>query len=563
MNNKSRIRSVILINWKGMFFQPFELDPGMTILEGANGTGKTTIMIAAYTCLMPDLNFLNFQNVSTVSARKNEDKGLYGRLGQGDPVFSLLDIVTADGDRHLVGVQLLKKTYPQVHLKHFAIRNLDPETDLERILLIQHADTNQQEIPELAEIGENAAKYGGELIHFRHAKDYFRFLFDAGITPVRLAENEERKQYNQLLHTSLYGGLSRSLQSSLRDYLLPQDNTLVSSIQDMEQNLLACRRTRATIQRYQSVRGVIQGIYQTGLEMFSAAFSANRLSAEQILQKTLEIRQERRTHRARWDSLSTTIIDTRSEMYRQEDIYRSAITALEAAREELTTAHSARSIAQEISIKQAEREKQQQVARIEQERFWLLKQQEKDHRQQNQELTNRQLELAKKLSNAGEAWETLSRQVGLYQQARKQLAETRSLLKNDEIEPDTIEAWTDQAEQQLTAAKAAHQAAYREWQETNLTRQHRSRYLELLQKISGTDIQPETAGELARQTCEEFRQLEERVQKLQGIPAQLESLAEKIAHRDEMRHHLAAADFSSVKSAGDLDQAWQELVEEI
>ena len=272
MRDKSRIVQVILVNWKGMFFQPFEIDQGMTLLEGANGTGKTTIMIAAYTCLMPDLNFLNFQNVTVVGARKNEDKGLYGRLGQGDPVFSLLDIVTANGERHLMGVQLIKKTYPQVHLKHFAIRDLNPEADLEQILLIHHKETNQQEIPELAEIGKRASTVGGELIHFRHAREYFRFMFEAGITPARLTENEERKQYNQLLHTSLYGGLSRSLQSSLRDYLLPQDNTLASSIQDMEQNLLTCRRTRATIQRYQAVRSMIQGVYQTGLEMFSAAF---------------------------------------------------------------------------------------------------------------------------------------------------------------------------------------------------------------------------------------------------------------------------------------------------
>ena len=90
--NKSRIQRVILMNWRGMFFQSFELDEGMTILEGANGTGKTTIMIAAYVCLMPDLNYLNFQNVTTVTARKDEDKGLFGRLGQGDPVYSILDI---------------------------------------------------------------------------------------------------------------------------------------------------------------------------------------------------------------------------------------------------------------------------------------------------------------------------------------------------------------------------------------------------------------------------------------------------------------------------------------
>ena len=84
MSNHTRIQRAILINWKGMFFQPFEIDPGITILEGANGTGKTTIMIAIYTCLLPDLNFLNFQNVTAVGTRRNEDKGLYGRIGQDE-----------------------------------------------------------------------------------------------------------------------------------------------------------------------------------------------------------------------------------------------------------------------------------------------------------------------------------------------------------------------------------------------------------------------------------------------------------------------------------------------
>ena len=563
MRNKSRIQRVILINWKGMFFQPFELDRGMTLLEGANGTGKTTIMIAAYTCLMPDLNYLNFQNVTTVGARKNEDKGLYGRLGQGDLVFSLLDIVTASGERHLMGVQLLKKTYPQVHLKHFAVRNLDPETDLEQVLLIHHTETNQQEIPELAEIGARAATVGGELIQFRHAREYFRYMFDAGITPARLTENEERKQYNQLLHTSLYGGLSRSLQSSLRDYLLPQDNTLASSIQDMEQNLLTCRRTRATIQRYQAVRSMIQGVYQTGLEMFSSAFFANRLAEEQMLLKVLKIRSERRTNRIKWDSLSAKIIDTKAELAAQEEVYHRTIVDLEIARERLVTAQSANSIAREIKNKRAEREKQQQVSQIERERFLGLKQQEKKNRTLNQELTNRQLEVAKKLSNAGEAWETLSKQVGLYQQARKLLLETQELTENKDISAENIDDWITEAEQRFSGAQTAHQAAYQEWQESNLKRQHHSHYLELLRKVCDTDIQPETASELARQSCDAFRKLEERQQRLETIPAQLLTLDEKISRLSQIRSHLAAADLDSVRSTEDLDRAWQELDSQI
>ncbi|MCP4715336.1 MAG: hypothetical protein GY868_09480 [Deltaproteobacteria bacterium] len=218
-------------------------------------------------------------------------------------------------------------------------------------------------------------------------------------------ENDERKQYNQLLHTSLYGGLSRSLQSSLRDYLLPQDNTLLSSIQDMEQNLPTCRRTRATIRRYQSVRGVIQGVYQNGLDMFSSAFFANRLTAEQYLKKALDVRNERRTNRAQWESLSAKIIETKTEMFEQEDVYRRAAVGLDTASKKLEIARSALDVASEIDSKQNERSKQQKAAEKAQTQYSALKEQEKENQAQNQVLTNRQLELACKLSNAGEAWE--------------------------------------------------------------------------------------------------------------------------------------------------------------
>lgn len=159
---------------------------------------------------MPDLKFLSFQNVTAATTRKNEDKGLYGRLGQDEknrdePIFSILDIITAEGVRHLVGVQLIKKTYPQIGLKHFAVKNLQLEADINTLLIKYHPETNQQEIPDLEEIGRRCLGVGGELITFRHAKDYFRFLFDNGISPLRMQENDERKQYNQLLNTSLYG----------------------------------------------------------------------------------------------------------------------------------------------------------------------------------------------------------------------------------------------------------------------------------------------------------------------------------------------------------------------
>ena len=265
----------------------------------------------------------------------------------------------------------------------------------------------------------------------------------------------------------------------------------------------------------------------------------------------------------KWDSLSAEIVNTQSAIISQEEVYHRAVTNQETSKEHFAVAQSAFSIAQEIKTKQSEREKQRQVTQIEKERFLQLKQQEQENRAQNQELTNRQLELAKKISNAGEAWEALSRQVGLYHQVRKLLVETRELLANDKIDENNIDDWVIQAEQQFVEAQKIHQTAYQEWQENNLKQQHYNHYLELLQKISESEIDPETAGELARQACEALGDLEKRQQKIKEIPAQLKSLEEKIILLADIQTQLAAADFSMVKSPEDLEKTWQDLIAEI
>jgi chromosome partition protein MukB len=75
--NRARIASLVLINWHGFFFQRFEMDRGVTALEGENGAGKTTVMIAAFVALLPDQRLLQFRNVS-------EAGGIEGTAGSLD-----------------------------------------------------------------------------------------------------------------------------------------------------------------------------------------------------------------------------------------------------------------------------------------------------------------------------------------------------------------------------------------------------------------------------------------------------------------------------------------------
>ena len=49
--SRTRATALALVNWKGVFYERYQLDKRVTALEGANGAGKTTVMIAAYIVL--------------------------------------------------------------------------------------------------------------------------------------------------------------------------------------------------------------------------------------------------------------------------------------------------------------------------------------------------------------------------------------------------------------------------------------------------------------------------------------------------------------------------------
>lgn len=565
--NKTRIQKIILINWKGMFFQPFEIDEGMTILEGANGTGKTTIMIGAYTCLIPDLNYLSFQNVTTVSTRKNEDKGLYGRLGQeernqDEPIYSLLDILTAKGERHLVGVKLIKKTYPQISLKHFAIKNLPLSADIEDILLNTSHDTQQQEIPELDEISEKSLKNGGEFINFRHAKEYFHFLYDNGISPLRLTETEERKRYNQLLHTSLYGGLSRSLQTSLRDYLLQEDNSLISNIKDMEQNLLSCRRTQSAIRRHHAVRETIRSIYQTGLELFSAGFFATRLTAENTLKKALELRRTKQQENARWNKLSLEITQIKDRLIQDGAALKVAVLETEQKKEKLAICKNAVNLVREINTKKIEHENRQKSAQKERQILEELKEKQDKSRIESQNLADQQTELSRKMANAGKAWETLSRQVGLYRQADELLQEAQTLLTDEALNQDTIEQRLAQTRHSFNATEEKHEKAYQDWNEAKLKSSSFLKYHHLLEELVKGPVSTEMAGETAKEKTDQFYQLENRLKKAKEIPINLEKIEKQIQKKAYIQQILSENKFSPIQSSAELDAHWETLIKE-
>src|SRR5512147_458747 len=112
--SRARVVALALVNWKGVFYERYLLDRHVTALEGANGAGKTTVMIAAYVVLLPDMSRLRFTNLGETGATGG-DRGIWGRLGEpGRPSYAVLDFALAGGLRLIGGVHLERKGEPSV-----------------------------------------------------------------------------------------------------------------------------------------------------------------------------------------------------------------------------------------------------------------------------------------------------------------------------------------------------------------------------------------------------------------------------------------------------------------
>src|SRR5512143_3687381 len=156
--SRARVTALALVNWKGVFYERYLLDRHVTALEGANGAGKTTVMIAAYVVLLPDMSKLRFTNLGE-SGAIGGDKGIWGRLGEpGRPSYAVLDFVLPAKRRLVAGVHLERKGEPSVEPTPFIVTGLADDVRLQDLLLVPQGDS--EVVPELPELRESAARLG-------------------------------------------------------------------------------------------------------------------------------------------------------------------------------------------------------------------------------------------------------------------------------------------------------------------------------------------------------------------------------------------------------------------
>ena len=329
---RAKIVALVLVNWKGVFYERYLLDRHVTALEGTNGAGKTTVMIAAYVALLPDMSKLRFTNLGETAATGG-DRGIWGRLGElGRPSYTVLELEIG-GERLLAGVRLARTTEPTVEPTAFVVTKLAPEIRLAELLLVRRDDGDH--VPELDEVRAAVERAGGEMQTFRAIKDYFTELFERGITPMRLSSDEERSKLNEMLRTSMTGGISRALTSELRGFLLKEETGLGDTLARMRANLDACARTRSEVAESRRLEREITAIYEAGTEMFAATVHASREAATEVERDIEEARPlVDNTVRAQRELMQTT-----EQLARRREVVDAQLAT---ARAELTATIAAR-----------------------------------------------------------------------------------------------------------------------------------------------------------------------------------------------------------------------------
>jgi chromosome condensin MukBEF ATPase and DNA-binding subunit MukB len=356
--SRARIGALALVNWRGVFYERYLLDRHVTALEGANGAGKTTVMVAAYVALLPDLSRLRFTNVGE-SGATGGDRGIWGRLGEAArPAYTVLDLELAGGTRLIAGVRLRRLSEPSVEATPWLIRGLSPEVALSDVLLQRRDDLDH--VAELDEIKQAAKRHGGSLEQFRSTKDYFAALFEAGVTPLRLATDEDRNKLNEMLRTSMTGGISRVLTSELRGFLLKAEVGLGDVLGRMRENLEACRRTRAEVAEARVLERDISAVYEAGQAMLSAAYAAAQRTAAEAERAAADARAalaaaERQAAElaAQADALSAREAMLEQEHAAVRAAERNQAARLERARSARQLAERARDLARQTAERQA------------------------------------------------------------------------------------------------------------------------------------------------------------------------------------------------------------------
>jgi chromosome partition protein MukB len=528
--------ALVLVNWKGIFYERFLLNRHVTALEGANGAGKTTVMIAAYTVLLPDMSRLRFTNLGE-SGAIGGDKGIHGRLGEpGRPSYAALDFRLAGGERFIAGVHLERRAEPTVEPTPFVITGLSEDTSLQEVLL----DRGEVDaVPDLGRLRELVTLAGAYLKVCPSAKDYFAELFERGVTPLRLATDEDRNKLNEMLRTSMVGGISRALTGGMREFLLKEETGLGDTLKSMRANLDACRRTRTEVTESQRLEKEISDVQQVGQDMFAAAVHATRTRADELRTRVEEARRELQDLQNRREELALSTEQARERHLRAAKVLTKTRTTLNEATQVQERTQKAHRIHQRIQQKEQERKR---IVLERDAKGLIREQQERARELAHKDWTSAREDMnaaAQGLASFSKGFAELERRAAMHRRAVEALEEARSALPEENITPENLREGRERCQTRIRELDAATVRHERELTTAELRSNDFSATLQALGRLTLVPVEPGSALAQARTTLVELRRMDEFVAELPKLPSLL-TAARQQAERQLMVRRQAA-----------------------
>ena len=559
--NRATLESLVLVNWKGFFYQPFEMDKGVTALEGENGAGKTTVMIAAFVALLPDQRLLQFRNVSEAGGMEG-DRGIYGRLGERGVAYTVMELRVSRTGRMLAGVMLRKKAPPSLELTPFIAGGLPDGPALDEILLVR--DGESERVPEMAEIRQKLGQMGCTLDVYDSVAQYTSTLFDLGVVPMRMEAYAERDKFNRMLQTSMYGGLSNAIQRGLRDYLLAEDHSLRNHVARMRENLDACRVTRREIESAESRYKIIEGVFRSGYGMFESAFHGTRLRMAGLRKRAdaartdhFRCKSEVRELENRWHELRRVHTALELELGERQEVYAGAEELLRVRREARNTAVAIESHSAACLAAKEESERTGELFRRTEKRY------REGERLRDRLLVEKE-EIAAGLADASRAWEQVSMKVALLRQARQTLEDTRTAFPDRSVDGENAGSLLTECIEQWDRAIAKKTRIKRELDLLDARLRSYKEVLDALREGLLREVAPEDALDAAREFDAGFREMESLVKEAETLPGRIEHAVKMAERRQAVLRRLPLLEKrgEKISSADDLRSCFQRLQEE-
>lgn len=458
-------RRLVIANWKGIVFHCFDLDRYVTGLEGQNGAGKTTIMAAFVTAILPNQRLLAFKNINGGASGGRGDPGLWGRLGDGDVSYALVEWITPRGKSVWAGVAISRGAMPSIDIRHFIIEDLSPEASAHDALLVR--ESGAMVIPQLPRLRDHVTLNGGKLTVHKSLGDYMKTLFEHGITPMPMTTYEEQERFYRVLSTSMEGSaLATLVKTGLRDYLLSADVSLERRTVLMRETLDECRKTKRELEMAEAAHTEISDLFDAGWKMASFAFFGALGRYEQESRSWQEQRTAAKALRGQCKREAERVSGLQKQVMELEEQVGRARSTLDACAADLRNkvhACNIRSRLQQARDEHGALRTETSAAQTSLDVDVLAEQEAVAAQASAQDEHTR---LAEELGNTQKAYEGLIRRVEEFRIARARLAEAQSVLAPRTLNRDNAaaiqrvaDAGYDKATREQTDAQAAFDAA--------------------------------------------------------------------------------------------------------